>query len=322
MLLRLRHKADLIGSAIHLRSGLLAYQNRQHTGRSMLMFHSIVPERQPHLNMRNNTIAELEQVVRTLQKTGEIISVKDWVQERKPRQYCLTFDDGLYNNWVHAAPLLESLGVPASYYVCTSYMMGQSILWPDRLAAMTEHAPAPLHLHHQAFEKSAHNRWHNKVDSTSLTEYLWRLSAGELEQALVELEAQCPPYLLDKNYHVLRSEEMKLLSRIKGVTIGSHGMDHMHMPSLNDEALSDSLIQSKRYLESCIGVAVEEIAFPFGAVDERVLAMSKKAGYNRFIGVTPVPFTTEIASRFGFYNHQSIAQQLTTFFNESKKQSL
>jgi peptidoglycan/xylan/chitin deacetylase (PgdA/CDA1 family) len=265
MLLRLRHKADLIGSAIHLSSGLLAYQNRQHTGRSMLMFHSIVPKRQPHLNMRNNTIDDLEQVVRTLQKTGEIISVKDWLQEHKPRQYCITFDDGLYNNWVHAAPLLESLGVPASYYICTPYLVGQSILWPDRLAAMTAPATAPLHLHHQAFEKSAHNRWHCKVNNIALTEYLWRLSAAELEQAMDELEAQCPPHQLDKNYHVLRGEEIKLLSQIKGVTIGSHGMDHMHMPSLSDEALGDSLIQSKRYLESCIGVAVEEIAFPLSA---------------------------------------------------------
>jgi glycosyltransferase involved in cell wall biosynthesis/peptidoglycan/xylan/chitin deacetylase (PgdA/CDA1 family) len=39
-----------------------------------------------------------------------------------PRVFCVTFDDGYENNYLHALPILESLGVPATIFLATSFI--------------------------------------------------------------------------------------------------------------------------------------------------------------------------------------------------------
>jgi len=66
-----------------------------------------------------------------------------------------------------------------------------------------------------------------------------------------------------------------------GMTIGSHGMDHLPWRTLGDEQLRDELVRSKRALEAACGVTIEEAACPFGSYDRRVLAALRSAGYRR-----------------------------------------
>src|SRR3979409_1378261 len=53
------------------------------------------------------------------------------------KPFCLlTFDDGKRSNATVVAPELERLGVPAVFFVVTSYVSGQTTLWFDRYCAL------------------------------------------------------------------------------------------------------------------------------------------------------------------------------------------
>jgi peptidoglycan/xylan/chitin deacetylase (PgdA/CDA1 family) len=66
-----------------------------------------------------------------------------------------------------------------------------------------------------------------------------------------------------------------------GMTIGSHGMRHRPWRELDDRALHEELVESKRMLEAVVDGPVAEAACPFGSYDRRVLRLLRGAGYRR-----------------------------------------
>jgi peptidoglycan/xylan/chitin deacetylase (PgdA/CDA1 family) len=64
-----------------------------------------------------------------------------------------------------------------------------------------------------------------------------------------------------------------------GWEIGSHTRTHPRLPELGDEALDDELAGSRADCEAGLGVACETLAYPYGAVDERVVEAAGRAGY-------------------------------------------
>jgi peptidoglycan/xylan/chitin deacetylase (PgdA/CDA1 family) len=66
-----------------------------------------------------------------------------------------------------------------------------------------------------------------------------------------------------------------------GVDIGSHTVDHPHLPSLDDGALRRQLIGSKRRIEAELDRRCSSLAYPYGEHDKRVRAAVQDAGYDR-----------------------------------------
>lgn len=64
-----------------------------------------------------------------------------------------------------------------------------------------------------------------------------------------------------------------------GMTIGSHGIDHIAWPELSDTNLERELKASRERLEDICGHTVTEAGIPFGLYDARVLRALKAAGY-------------------------------------------
>lgn len=64
-----------------------------------------------------------------------------------------------------------------------------------------------------------------------------------------------------------------------GMKIGSHGIDHVMWPTLDDDTLAQELRSSRARLEDICGCAVTEAGIPFGRYDARVLRALRAAGY-------------------------------------------
>jgi len=73
--------------------------------------------------------------------------------------------------------------------------------------------------------------------------------------------------------------ELRELSELPNVSIGSHGVSHVALTKCDDRALWQELASSKRFLEDIIGKKITSVAYPYGAVDRRVRDMAQKAGY-------------------------------------------
>ena len=64
-----------------------------------------------------------------------------------------------------------------------------------------------------------------------------------------------------------------------GWEVGSHTRTHPRLPELDDGRLDEELAGSRADCEAGLGAACDTLAYPYGAVDERVVEAAGRAGY-------------------------------------------
>jgi peptidoglycan/xylan/chitin deacetylase (PgdA/CDA1 family) len=119
-------------------------------------------------------------------------------------------------------------------------------------------------------------------------------------------ERGLPPPLPPPHFATLSRADVVDLSR-RGVSIGNHGWEHRHPPSLSADALAASIHRARRWIEDACGSVAPGFAAPFGlggppaGLDARALGPwflldeSRPAGrlgggvFNRTSLVLPVP---------------------------------
>lgn len=78
----------------------------------------------------------------------------------------------------------------------------------------------------------------------------------------------------------LSASQIRQMSQA-GMTIGSHGWDHIDWRQATRAALQKELYDARAKLQDVLGLAVDSIAVPFGLIGRRVVAEARKAGYRR-----------------------------------------
>jgi peptidoglycan/xylan/chitin deacetylase (PgdA/CDA1 family) len=69
--------------------------------------------------------------------------------------------------------------------------------------------------------------------------------------------------------------------RSAGMSIGSHGMDHVKWRKLDRPRLHREIVQPKQILEDALQEPIATAACPFGAYDQRTLRALRAAGFTR-----------------------------------------
>ncbi len=72
--------------------------------------------------------------------------------------------------------------------------------------------------------------------------------------------------------------ELKTLAE-SGWEVGSHACTHPHLTQVDDATLEDELVRSKAECELRLSRPCTSIAYPYGDVDDRVVAATARAGY-------------------------------------------
>jgi peptidoglycan/xylan/chitin deacetylase (PgdA/CDA1 family) len=89
-------------------------------------------------------------------------------------------------------------------------------------------------------------------------------------------------------------EQLRSLSS-RGIAVGSHTRSHAPLTMLREDKLREELRSSRDDLEQRLGNPVEEMAYPYGALDSRVRKAA--ADYYRFACTTRLAFTTPESDR-------------------------
>jgi peptidoglycan/xylan/chitin deacetylase (PgdA/CDA1 family) len=83
--------------------------------------------------------------------------------------------------------------------------------------------------------------------------------------------------------HYMNADQIRALYSA-GWEIGSHGLSHKDLTARPDRQ-EDEIVQSRRQLESLLGVPVLSFAYPFGAYDQSSLGYVHFAGYIAAMGL-------------------------------------
>jgi peptidoglycan/xylan/chitin deacetylase (PgdA/CDA1 family) len=128
----------------------MSFADRLAPGRvAIFLFHGVI-ERQQH-RVRNYTGKHLErarfrEVLVDLLSRGRPLSMDEVLrrceagEDFPDHSFAITFDDGFENNLSVAAPVLEELAVPATFYVTTGFVQSNGMSWIDRIEAVVEAA--------------------------------------------------------------------------------------------------------------------------------------------------------------------------------------
>lgn len=318
---RLRHKCSewtrAVLYTIHLENFLYIKKQKRDV---VLMFHNVLEKTNSDLNMRNIGAREFEFILQYLKRRFEIVSLDEIVNSKSTQsRLAITFDDGLVNNLHHALPVLERLQIPATIYVSTSWLSGRSELWPDRLSRLLLRVKGDVHFRNRVFFRRYKNLFVDKINGERLENCLLCFDIDVIENFLQDLELQTgynPSHdlSLEDEWRVMKGEEIKIIAASPYVSIGSHGVTHVHFCYADDDLLHDELTESKSYLEQIIGKQITDIAFPFGGYNERVVLAASRLGYQKFVAVdhrnVGIEDQYNFVYRHGIYNDVSAIESL------------
>jgi peptidoglycan/xylan/chitin deacetylase (PgdA/CDA1 family) len=206
---------------------------------------------------------------------------------RVKRPYvCITVDDGHVDFFQLAWPVLQSLNIPATVFVTTSFMDG-AWLWADALehvifSAKEGRFEVELPSGGYGFQLTTDDAQRRAVWRRIASELKWNNQArdrviADLARALKFQLPQSPtPDYASMGWGAAR----KLAEN--GIEIGGHTISHSYLPGLDDSALDRELRQGREQIEAQISKPVLALAYPNGSakdVDERVVNAAKNSGY-------------------------------------------
>jgi peptidoglycan/xylan/chitin deacetylase (PgdA/CDA1 family) len=287
-------KKALIGSgALRLAGGLAAQ------GIVILLYHSVfegVDTNQNTLDM-GHSLEIFERQMEIVARSYDLVTMDEIPmflsgEKRMPRRpVAVTFDDGYANNFEVAVPVLNRLGISATFYVTTGCIDRNQLPWIARMR--------------RAFRTTERQSWRAPDGRTFLLtgaalreaarvaacEYCASLSGERQEQVIEMVESdlgmESPTPVTCR---MLSWDELRRMVR-SGHTVGSHTVSHPNLAHVAFDELETELVESRRCLEEQLGIPVVHFAYPNPILTPhwttRTVAAIRRAGYRTAVIATP-----------------------------------
>jgi peptidoglycan/xylan/chitin deacetylase (PgdA/CDA1 family) len=215
----------------------------------------------------------------------------DKQKEAEKTQCLITFDDGWFDNYEYAYPLLKKYECEALIFIPLEYVSTNATFWQERLGFLVwKTVELKTDSSIKLMDKLGINI-KSDVKSDKLTEvnnYVRSLkskSYSEIEAIIKEFttllnrEGGSP---IDK--HMSWDQLIDLVDN--GITIGSHACSHKILTKLTQDEVNRELIQSKTVLENKLQTNISTIAYPNGDYNHDIGYLAKKAGYKLGFGTS------------------------------------
>jgi peptidoglycan/xylan/chitin deacetylase (PgdA/CDA1 family) len=242
------------------------------------------------------TPANFREQMQYLKDTFPIVRFEEeWSEISRPA-VCVTFDDGYADNALEALPILEEVGVPATFFVSTGTIGSSSEFWwheLERIILEQRSLPPSFTLQDDRFGRS----WPTGLPGERQAFYhgIVRLmndaDAGHRHNWLVQLRrwAQTGAGAAD-THRAMTVDELRLLAGSSRVTIGAHTVTHSRLSSLSTEAQREEIAASKSALEAWLGREISTFSYPFGRRSDfthQSIALCRQAGFSKAAANVP-----------------------------------
>jgi peptidoglycan/xylan/chitin deacetylase (PgdA/CDA1 family) len=179
----------------------------------------------------------------------------------------ITFDDDLPTHRRDAMPILERLGLRATFFLSGASLERPFAFWWERLQRAFDQGIDVQRAMPASVGRAAGI---HEVGKT-----LRSAAPAERVAAAEELLAQLGP---DPSDAGIRADDVRALAAA-GFEIGFHTRRHYPLVGLDDHALERALLDGRAELEAIIEHKLGGVAYPHGIADERVAAVAAASGY-------------------------------------------
>jgi peptidoglycan/xylan/chitin deacetylase (PgdA/CDA1 family) len=254
------------------------------------------------------TPQEFEQQIAYVCKHFTVLTIDELIHNAKnnctvPYSIALTFDDGHYDFYLHAWPILKKYKARANLYITTGFVEGTTWLWPDLLKYIllnshVEFLTLPV-IGQLSTDKQLHEiNWQKAGD------FLLAVNAKERDQLLISLAKEAGININKSSEPPFQSVTWAQLQEMTrdGLQIGSHTVTHPILSSLSAEDLDHELAASHNIIKQQLGVDAMGICYPNGRpedINDQVTKAAEAAGYTHGLMARNFKFSTKYVMRIG-----------------------
>jgi peptidoglycan/xylan/chitin deacetylase (PgdA/CDA1 family) len=212
---------------------------------------------------------------------------EDWSGLKKPA-VAITFDDGYADNVLEALPIMEEVGVPATFFVSTGHIGTSKEFWWHRLEALLlrdGEFPSSFTLDDARYGRTwdTGSSEQRKALYNTLGGHMLKTVPERREDWLNQLEKWAGSGDEVQNIHRSMSQaEIKTLAASPWATIGAHTVTHSVLSYLAEEQQRKEIFTSKKDLEDLTGVEITTFSYPFGRkidYDRISVRLCREAGF-------------------------------------------
>jgi peptidoglycan/xylan/chitin deacetylase (PgdA/CDA1 family) len=289
---------SVLASLLH-RAGVHSWRLRPHAAAdtAILMYHRVIPRSERDPSVQAGMVVEpdtLDLHLRTLRAHFEIVPLSDLVtpshggSRRKPR-CVLTFDDGWYDFYRHAYPVLAKHEAPAAVFLPTDFVGTERWFWTDRLGLLLSRLADPRD---GAGDASPSGDplvealvGASGTQAARLEKAITLLKPHGLERiecVLAELDSRADGAKAPVGRAFLTWVEVREMAASGLVSFGSHTAGHPLLTTLTEEQARHELRKSMRDLiaQQVASPGFVAFSYPNGDYSPRLGEMVREAGYH------------------------------------------
>ncbi len=213
-----------------------------------------------------------------------------------PNPIIITFDDGYLDNFERALPILQKHGVPATFFMATSYLTERKLFWWDRIAYLIKSSKhetiSMIYPENVSLPRARALKWALRTVKDTF--------ALDLPRFLADLQTACAVDWDDALERKLANELLMTWDQVRalrraGMDVQSHTRTHRVLQTLPVARLDEELRGSREDLEQELGEPIRAISYPVGkpishkpAIREAVRRAGYQIGFSNSSGVNHV----------------------------------
>jgi peptidoglycan/xylan/chitin deacetylase (PgdA/CDA1 family) len=178
----------------------------------------------------------------------------------------ITFDDGWYDNFTSAFPILQEFQVPATFFIATAFIGTNRMFWPEELTfylkqpeVMTSIGQSKM-LDRLFDEVGGADATDGYMDNAVTVLKAWL--PHEREKICQELRVICPAS--HPNRLLMNWQEVEKMQDSGLISFGSHTANHVILDQVSLQMAEEEIISSYKEIESRLGTFSRLFAYPNG----------------------------------------------------------
>lgn len=252
---------------------------------TILIYHRVLERRDP-LSPSTPDVVAFERGLRWLSNQFRVIALHEAIErlcEGDLPVGCasITFDDGYADNATLALPVLQKMGLTATFFVSTGFLDGGR-MWNDTVIETIRRSRDGV-IDLDEFGLGVHQMADDDQRRAAIARVLRRLKyfpLDEREQVADAIGARAQG-AMPTDLMMTREQVVKL--HRAGMAIGGHTVRHPILACLDEEASRREIVSGKHALEDIVDAPVRLFAFPNGQPGRdytaQHVAMVRSAGF-------------------------------------------
>ena len=244
----------------------------------IFLFHGVIdknPFKIRNYNKKHLLKKEFIKVLNDLNKKGNCISLEkvyDTIKNKrnfKDYSYSITFDDGFYNNYKYAAPILKKRKLYATFYLTTSFIDKNETSWIDKIEYMIEKIKTNTTIN--VFNKNfkIDNTKKLKINFLNSVRFQAKKDKTNFNKLVLDIKKQLGVnYKLNNLNNILDKKmswtQVKKLIQCKYFTVGGHTVNHPILSYLNNIEAKKEIYNSINTIKKNAGIKIKHYSYPEG----------------------------------------------------------